>query len=63
MIDNRATNVPASLRQQPLTAPATGSGGLLNRSAETSRAALAALAAATLSLLALALLQQSRRRS
>ena len=63
MLENRATSVPASLRESTLTAPATGTGGLLNRSAETSRAALAALAAATLSLLALVLLRQSRRRS
>ena len=61
--DEGQTDVPARLRQPTLGAPATGSGGLLDRSAEAQCAGLAALGAALLSLLALALLRRGRRRS
>ena len=63
MFDYRATNVPAWLRGPTLTAPATGSGGLLDRGAKAPRASIAAFGAALLSLLALALLRRSRRRT
>ena len=62
MIYNGAADVPAWLRRTTLGAPATGSGGLLDRGAEAQRAGLAAFGAALLSLLALALLRRSRRR-
>ena len=56
-------DVPAWLRESMLGVPATGSGGLLDRSTGIHRACLAAFGAALLSLLALALLRRNRRRS